>query len=183
MPVTILLSWYVLTTLRPSHDVLNENFNANVGGFSFADDTSDPAYSSGNRTGSGGIDGSGALSTVVGGVDNADISDIDASWNRDFTSPSGTFTLTLDANLVQASDYEANEFSEVGVRIDGQETVLNRVTGNGNGGGSIGTGFQRYNLQLNLGAGSHSVSLFCRNSEKTFNNESTTCTFDNVVIQ
>jgi len=166
-----------------SADLLNVNFNSAFGGFSFADDTSDPAYSDGSRTTNSGVNGSGALQTVLGGVDNADIQDMDASWTRSFNSPTGQFTLSLDANLVQSSEYEANETSEIGIRVDGQELVLNSVAGNGNGGGSVGTGFQRYNVSLNLGSGTHSLSLFCRNSEKTFNNETTTCTFDNVLIQ
>ncbi len=163
--------------------ILNVSFNSAFGGFSFEDDNSNPAYSDGERTVNGGVNNSGALSTTLGGVDDTDIANIDASWMRTFTSPNGQFTLSLDGNLVQSPDYEVNESSDIGIRIDGQELVLNSVTGDGNGGGNIGTGFQRYDVQLNLTAGTHSISLFCRNSEKTFNNESTSCTFDNVLIQ
>ena len=67
--------------------------------------------------------------------------------------------------------------------INGQSLTLNQVAGNGNGGGNVSTGFQSYNVSFTVGAGNHTVSLFCRNSAKTFNNEETECTFDNVVIQ
>ena len=107
-----------------------------------------------------------------------------ANWTRSFNTPqAGQFTLSLDANLVQTSDYEANESSEVGIIINGQSLTLNEVAGDGNGGSNVSTGFQRYNVSFNVGAGNQTISLFCRNSAKTFNNEETQCTFDNVVIQ
>ena len=165
-------------------DILDTDFNSDFGGFSFVDDNSDPAYSDGSRTSNGGVDNSGGLVVTLGGVDNADINNMEASWTRGFTTPqSGQFILSLDANLVQAPDYEANESSEVGIMINGQSLTLNQVAGNGNGGGNVSTGFQSYNVSFTVGAGNHTVSLFCRNSAKTFNNEETECTFDNVVIQ
>ena len=165
-------------------DVLNTDFNTAFGGFSFEDDASDPLYSDGSRTTNGGVDSSGALVINLGGVDNADIFNMQANWTRSFNTPQARqFTLSLDANLVQTSDYEANESSEVGIIINGQSLTLNEVAGDGNGGSNVSTGFQRYNVSFNVGAGNQTISLFCRNSAKTFNNEETQCTFDNVVIQ
>ena len=164
--------------------VLDVDFNTAFGGFSFQDDASDPLYADGNRTSNGGANNSGALVTTLGGVDNDDISNIEGTWTRSFTAPqTGQLVLSLDGNLVQTSEYEANESSEIGIMIDNRSLVLNTVVGDGNGGGNIGTGFQRYNISFDITAGSHTVSLFCRNSAKTFANESTTCTFDNVRIE
>ena len=66
--------------------------------------------------------------------------------------------------------------------IDGQVQVLNSVSGNGNGGTAVGTGFQSYQLNINVAPGSHDLSLFCFNSKKTFADESTSCVFDNIVL-
>jgi len=116
--------------------------------------------------------------------DSANISNIEGTWTRNFTAAEdGRLTLSLDGNLVQAEGYESNESSEIGVMIDNRSLVLNTVVGDGNGGGAIGTGFQRYNVAFDITAGTHSVSLFCRNSDKTATAEVTTCTFDNVVIE
>jgi len=167
-----------------SGDVLNVNFNSAFGGFSFVGDASDPVYSDGDRTANGGVSSSGALTTSLGGVDDSDISNIEGTWIRNFTvDQAGQFTLSLDGNLVQTEDYEADESSEIGIMIDNRTLVLNSVSGNGNGGGAIGTGFQRYNIAFDITAGTHSVSLFCRNSAKTTETEVTSCTFDNVVIE
>jgi len=167
----------------PEGDLINSNFDADFGGFTFEDDASDPLYANGDRTATAGVDSSGALFTVLGGVDDVDITNMQANWTQDFTTQGGSKTLTLDARLVQTADYEADENSEVAIIIDGQILILNRVVGNGNGGDLVGTGFQRYSVALNLNAGSHKISLVCRNNKKTFNNESTACVFDNVLIQ
>ena len=92
------------------------------------------------------------------------------------------FTLTLDANLIQAAGYEPDESSSVGIMLDGQERVLNTIVGDGNGGPNISTGFQSYSVPFSTGAGDHTVVLFCRNSEKTVAVEVTSCVFDNVRI-
>ena len=167
-----------------SGNILNVAFNSAFGGFSFVDDSNDPIYADGDRTANNGVNNSGALETTLGGIDSANISNIEGTWTRNFTATEdGQLTLSLDGNLVQAEGYEANESSEIGVMIDNRSLVLNTVVGDGNGGGTIGTGFQRYNVSFNITAGTHSVSLFCRNSDKTATAEVTTCTFDNVVIE
>ena len=162
--------------------VLDADFDVDTDGFGFQDDPQDPAYSDGQRDANGGVGGSGGLEVTLGGIDNADILNMDGSWTTSF-SGSGSLTLTLDANITQASDYESNEFSEVAVVVDGNRTVLATITGDGNGGVAQTTGFQSYTVNLSLGSGSHTLELNCFNNQKTFNNESTTCVFDNVLIQ
>ena len=121
--------------------------------------------------------------TVLGGVDNADITDIDGRWTQNITSTGGSFTLSVDANLIQSSEYEANEFGQIGIMINNQLRVLDTIRGNGNGGPDLSTGLQTYTLPVNLPAGQHTLSLYCANNQKTFNNETTTCVFDNLIIE
>ena len=168
----------------PDGSIIDVDFNSAFGGFSFVDDASDPLYADGNRTTNGGLNNSGALVTTLGGVDNADITNMEGVWVRNFTAPqAGQLTLTLDTNLIQAEGYEPNENSEIGIMIDNRSLVLNTIVGDGNGGGAIGTGFQRFNISFDITAGTHSVSLFCRNSAKTVASEVTNCIFDNVLIE
>jgi len=168
----------------PAPVILDVDFNTAFGGFSFVDDASDPLYADGNRVANGGVNNSGALVTTLGGVDNADITNMGGVWIRNFTAAqAGQLTLSLDTNLVQAEGYEPNENSEIGIMIDNRSLVLNTIVGDGNGGGVIGTGFQRFNVSFDITAGTHSVSLFCRNSAKTVSSEITNCTFDNVLIE
>lgn len=79
--------------------------------------------------------------------------------------------------------YERNEFSEIGVILDGQLIVFARIRGNGNGGSNRSTEFRSFSRNFNLSNGSHTLSLNCSNNRKTFGNESTTCRFDNVRIE
>ena len=163
---------------------LNEDFNSAFGGFSFEGDDIDPRYTDGDRTADGGFGDSGALVTTLGGVDNSDIEDLEGQWIRTFNvAQAGRLTLTVDGSLAQSEGYESDENSEIGVMINDQSFVLNSLVGNGNGGGAIGTGLQRYNIAFDAAAGSHRISLFCRNSGKTNSAEVTNCTFDNVVIE
>ena len=172
------------TTTTLTSLALNEDFNSAFGGFSFEADDIDPRYTNGDRTVSGGLENSGALVTTLGGVDNSDINDIEGHWTRTFeVAQAGLLTLTVDGSLEQSQGYESDENSEIGVMIGDETFVLNTVVGDGNGGGAIGTGLQRYNIAFDAAAGSHRISLFCRNSGKTSGAEVTNCTFDNVTIE
>ena len=162
--------------------LLAADFNLGTDGFSFIDDVEDPLVTSGQRTASGGSGGSGGLEVSVGGVDNADVLDMVGAWSRSF-SGSGSVVLTVDANLTIAADYESDEFGEVRVTVDSETFVISRLTGDGNGGAAQTTGFVTLSEILSLADGLHQVTLECFNNKKTFNNESTTCVFDNVRIE
>ena len=153
--------------------LIDTDFSAGAGSFRF--DASNDTYAASSSTGS-------ALVTTLGGVDNADITNMTGSWSQSFSADAGSYTLSLDANLTQTSEYEANETSQIGVVIDGELQVLNQINGNGNGGNAVSTGVQSYELNINLDAGNHELSLYCANSEKTFANESTTCSFNSVTL-
>ena len=121
--------------------------------------------------------------TTLGGVDNEDVTNMDGSWTQSFNNSEENLVLSLDARLTQSSEYEGDELSQIGVSIDGQIQVLNSVTGNGNGGTAIGTGFQTYRWNVNVAPGPHNLSLYCFNNKKTFANETTSCVFDNIVFE
>ena len=164
--------------------LLSANFNSGRDGFTFEadEDPDNTSFTSGRRTANGGVSGSGALEISVGGIDNSRVTRMEANWTASF-SGSGSATLTLDANLTQTPHYERSEFSEIGVVLDGQLITLARIRGNGNGGSNRSTGFRSFSRNLNLGNGTHTLSLNCFNNRKTFNNERTTCRFDNVQIE
>ncbi len=164
--------------------MLSADFNSGRDGFNFeADETpSNRPFTSGRRTSNGGVSGSGALEITLGGVDNSDVNRMEANWTTSFDG-SGAATLSLDANLTQTPHYERNEFSEIGVVLNGQLIRLARIRGNGNGGSSRSTGFHSFSRDLDLGNGPHTLSLNCFNNRKTLRDERTTCRFDNVRVE
>ena len=163
---------------------LAADFNTDTGGFGFEPDvnSAEAPFTLGARTETGGVAGTGALQITLGGINNATITNMEANWTASFTSD-GPVQFSVDANLIQAADYESDEFGEIGIVIDGERLVFARLTGNGNGGSIQTTGFQTLSQQLDIGPGSHTISLNCFNNKKTFNNELTTCLFDNVRIE
>ncbi len=164
--------------------LVNADFNRGRDGFTFEDDETpgNAPFTRGRRTGNGGVNRSGALEISLGGVNNATVTRMEATWTTSF-SGSGPATLTLDASLTQTPHYECNEFSNIGIVLDGQLMVLARIRGNGNGGSTRSTGYRSFSRNLDLGNGTHTLSLNCFNNRKTFRNESTICRFDNVRIE
>ena len=174
--------------------IFTADFNTDEDSFVYVDDTfrgtGEPDYADGVRVPAGGVSG-GALQVLLGNVDDDDITDMSGGWEREFTLTEPTFvTLRFSYNLTQSADYEADEFSEVLVALDGAlqgqngNDFIDRITGNGNGGGEQSTGFVQ--VELNLGlleAGDHTITLGGFNNKKTFNNEETQILFDNVELE
>ena len=174
--------------------IFTTDFNTDENGFVYVDDTfrgtGEPDYADGVRVPAGGVSG-GALQVLLGNVDDDDIDGMSGGWEREFTLTEPTFvTLRFSYNLTQSADYEADEFSEVLVALDGVlqgqngNDFIARITGNGNGGGEQSTGFVQ--VELNLGlleAGDHTITLGGFNNKKTFNNEETQVLFDNVELE
>lgn len=171
-----------VSVVSDSNALIDTTSNDSFDSFTF--DSNNPTYASGNLSASEGVNDSAALITTLGGVDNADITDMSGNWTQTFNNTEANLSLSLDARLTQTSEYESDETSQIGVFIDGQLQVLNSVTGDGNGGTAIGTGFQTYRWSINnLAPGSHSISLYCFNNKKTFANEITSCVFDNIILE
>ena len=149
------------------------DFANNDNDFEFSS-TSSPLYSTGTVSNDG-------LNTTLGGVDSTVITDIDGVWSRECLSESSrNVTFELDAELTQSPEYEANEFSQIALRVNGNTTVLDTLTGDGNGGPSLTSGNQQYQINAQLNPGINTVELICFNNQKTFANEITECNFNSL---
>ena len=156
--------------------LFDAGFDAGTEGFVFVDDAEDPAYADGSAT-------AGSLSLSVGGVDDADISNMQAAWERSCTSgTSQSVRVTVQGSLTQSQDYESNETSELRLVVNGQTTVLASFTGDGNGPPVQSTGLSTFVTDVTLPAGANTIAVACFNNLKTFNNESTNCSADNVNV-
>lgn len=173
-------------------EIFSANFDADTDGFSYQDSafgSTQPAYADGDRPAAAGFSG-GAIRVTVGGVDDADILNMSGGFNRAFNLSQATaLTLSLRYNVTQAPDYEADEFTDGLLALDGNQigtggnNFLARVTGNGNGGPSPTSGWVQVEIDLGVvAAGSHTLTLGGSNNKKTFNNESSTIRFDDVVL-
>lgn len=95
----------------------------------------------------------------------------------------GTIELVFTWELVVDMNYESDEFGEMIVSLDGDERVIQRLTGDGNGGSDgTATGTANTEIWLNVGTGSHTVILGGYNNKKTFNDEFTRVRLDHVKI-
>ncbi len=150
------------------------------GGFNFNDIAG--SYSSSNT--------SGDLGMVLGGIDHNDITNMEASWSKGFTvTDTGAGALSFDYRMIMSSEYETDEFGEVSVKIDGQlvtfgaEQYVTQISGDGNGGPVVDTGWQTINVDLgDLSAGAHTIEFIGYNNKKTFSNETTEVRFDNILL-
>ncbi len=174
-------------------EVFAADFDSDTDGFAYQDaafGSTQPAYADGDRPAAAGFSG-GALRVTVGGVDNADVLNMSGGFNRSFTLSQATaLTLSLRYNVTQAPDYESDEFTDALLALDGNRIgtggndFLARVTGNGNGGASPTSGWVQVSVDLGVvAAGSHTLTLGGANNKKTFNNESSTIRFDDVVLR
>ena len=174
--------------------IIDSNFNVGQGGFDFTDDTfrntAQPNFADGNRVANGGFSG-GGLQVLLGGINNADILGMSGGWEQTFTLDSDQeVTMTFRYNLTQAPNYEADEFSQALLAIDGAlvnadgNDFLAQITGNGNGGPEQTTGWVPIGISLGtLAAGDHTITIGAFNNKKTFNDESTDFRIDDVTVR
>lgn len=133
-----------------------------------------PSYSSNSVSG-------GSINTTLGGVDSENINNIESVWSRDCISRSTrNIELQVTASLTQSSEYEADEFSQIALRVNGATSLLDTITGDGNGGPSRTTGTQRYTANVALNSGVNTVELVCFNNLKTQIEETTECRFNSL---
>ncbi|MEN6308932.1 MAG: hypothetical protein ABFD91_14380, partial [Anaerohalosphaeraceae bacterium] len=172
--------------------IFSANFNAGMDGFAYLDDlfynTTQPLYASGVLVGAGGFTG-GALQINLGGINNNVVLGMSGGWQTTFNLvEAGTVRLAFRYNLTQSSQYENTEFSNMMLSIDnvliGTTTTdyIVRITGNGNGGGIITTGWQLYETTQILPAGLHTINIGGYNNRKNAPNESTTILIDDVLL-
>jgi len=152
------------------------DFIDGAGEFVFVEKSSTAKYFSGSASGN-------ALTIELGGVDNKDIFDIGSFWARSCDAANaGQVNISLVASMTMASDYEADEFSQMGITVNGQSTVLAELVGNGNGGPALTTGTQTYTLTADMVAGLNAIALDCFNNKKTWNDETIDCRFESISV-
>lgn len=166
--------------------IIDEDFEDGLGGFVYEDDvfgTNNPAYADGDLFFSQNT-GNTVVRIDLGNIDNADIVGMSGAFTRDFTlvEPT-TATLSFLYELRQSSEYESDELSEARVRIGGQEFLLARIFGNGNGGGVRSTGIQSFSVDVSLDAGTHTLVLGGFNNQKTLSDEQTSVFFNDVLLE
>ncbi len=173
--------------------IVAADFETGPNGFHYLDDgfrgTAAPAYAHGSHTPTHGITG-GGLKVTLGGIDNDTINGMSGAWETNFLlDRATTVTLSLRYNLTQWPAYDADEHSQVLVRIDDalvapdNGEVVAEVVGDGKGGIPITTGWQTLNLSLGqLTAGTHTLRFGAYNNKKTRRNEITEAIFDDVVV-
>ncbi len=170
--------------------LLEARFDSGADGFTYADDvfrnTNAPAYADGGFE--DGFSGS-ALSVDLGGIDGATVNDISGGWTVAFDIPSSRrVSLFFRFKLTQSPNYEADEVSEVlasldSVPIGGGSGVFARVSGDGDGGDSVSTGWRGAEVDLGtVGAGRHLLTLGGYNSKKSQAQESTQVLIDDVLL-
>ena len=173
--------------------ILQAHFDVGADGFTYVDDafrdTHQPAYASGTWIVSGGFRG-GGLRVTLGGIDSNAITGMSGGWAKTFNLTAPTrITLYVRGSLTQSPYYEADEKSELLVRLDGAligaspSDFLAQIVGDGNTGGAITTGWRLYAVNLGtLSAGTHTLVLGGYNSKKTDATESTTVLIDDVLL-
>jgi len=173
--------------------VVAAGFDDGSEGFAYVDDgfrsSNQPAYAAGAHVASGGNPG-GALKVTLGGVDNATISGMSGRWERTVSLPAAADVIvSFWYSLTQSATYESDEYSQALVAVDGvlygvpPSDTLAQVSGDGNGGGPVGTGWRLHELRVGpLSAGNHTVRIGGYNSKKTLSDEFTDVYVDDVII-
>ena len=142
--------------------------------FEFIDDPQTPSNSSSSIFG-------GSINILLSGQDGTQIEDIEGVWFRQCISDNGSnLRFNLQASLEQSADYEANEFSQIALRVNGTNTILETLTGDGNGGATPSTGIQQYSVDVSLNQGINTIELICFNNQATQQSETTECRFNSL---
>ena len=174
-----------------STTILLAAFNTDSDGFTYVDDafrgTKNPDYASGIKIPDG-FEG-GGLIVRIGGVDGKKPEGLSGGWRRTFelTAPTA-LTISFRYNMTQSSEYEADEFTQVLMSLDGQHfgatgDYVAQIHGDGNGGKPPTTGWQIFQKTLAaLPAGTHTLTLGLYNNKKTAENESAELKLDDVRV-
>ncbi len=119
--------------------IVENNFDAGVGQFQFVRDVfgaSPPQYVDSTLAESS--PGNRRAVIILGGVDNADIVNMSGGWQTNFNlSAPADIEIEFTYRIIQQPDYESDEFTQAIVDVDGQSTLVDTLTGNGNGGGQL----------------------------------------------
>ncbi|MFP3938747.1 MAG: di-heme oxidoredictase family protein [Thermoanaerobaculia bacterium] len=166
--------------------ILEEDFEDGLGGFVYEDDvfgTNNPEYADGDLYFSSNQDDT-VIRVDLGNIDDADIFGMSGGFSQSFTlETADTLTVSLLFELRQSPDYESDEYSEAIVRIGGEEFLLARIFGNGNGGSIRSTGITAISFDVSLDAGTHTLTVGGFNNQKTLSNELTSIFYNDIVVE
>ncbi len=174
--------------------IFQEDFNADEIDFVYNDDqfraTNQPSYAAGSHVTTGGFNNTGAIQVTLGAAPSGSSVASSGAWsNTIHLTQSSNVLVSFMYNLTQSPEYESNEFSEALLSVDGvlhgtsPNDYIHRITGDGNGGSDISTGWQSVTINLGmLTSGTHTFSLGAYNNQSTYTNETTTILLDNVSI-
>lgn len=192
-----LLTAAALAVALPAQTLVQGSFDADAGQLVYRDDcfrgTAQPAFASGFWNGGAGRGGSGGcLQMELGGLDDQVIEGMSGGWVGEFELsqdllPGQAVVLSFWFRMVQGSNYETDEFSEVLLSVDGEEIgelpnqYLAQMRGNGNGGATPTTGWRSFRAELtDLTAGTHEFVIGGYNNKKTAVDEVTQFFVDDV---
>jgi uncharacterized repeat protein (TIGR01451 family) len=183
-----------LGSINTGSSLFEAHFDAGKEGFRYADDTfrntKQPRYVSGTWSRTQGFSG-GGLVVTLGGRDNREVGNMSGGWSRAFTlSEPRRLVLTFRYRLSQTPYYESDELSQALLSVDGHligaaanQDYLAQLQGDDNGGSEVTTDWQPASIDLGeLGAGSHTLVIGAFNNQKTYANERTQLTIDDVVL-
>ena len=163
---------------------LQENFETGVGSLSYSDDvffdTQAPRYASGGWQQNVGPSGGSSLGIYLGGRDNVAVYGMSGAWSHTFyLEEAAEVDLSFWYAMVQGSNFESDEYSQVVFSLDGNEYPLAKLTGNGNGGKNQYVNWQEESRSLGvLSAGSHTLSFGGYLYKKTYYDEQANVYFD-----
>jgi hypothetical protein len=170
--------------------IKNDGFDAGPGGFRYFDDalgTAIPGKADGRYTADGGNAG-GGLGIVLGRGPTGGATS--GGWTDTFElAIDDTVTIDLDYRLIFASRFEADEFGEAVLLVDGVRfgsdmgDSLYRATGDGNAGEAEDSGWQSVSYEIALTAGTHTITLAAFNNQSTEPSEIVEVYYDNIVIR
>jgi len=172
-------------------DVIDENFNAGDGGFSYADGGFRGA---GNTTNSVGAydSNNGEIAITLGSDDTSSELNMAGGFSKTFSVSETTTdtTLSFTYRLTHADGFESDEYSEVLVEIDGQLYGLNgndyidRAYGDGqNNNSSYDSGWVTVSIDISdLAPGNHTIELGGFLNKKTYTDEYSEIKFTDVKI-
>jgi hypothetical protein len=168
-------------------------FDLGAEGFTYVDDsfrdTSAPDFADGSWDAAGGIAG-GGLSVDLGGGALMPVLGMSGGWEHAFTLGQPTVVgLSLAYNLTLSSAYDADEYGEVLVRVDGTlygtkpNDYVARIVGEPGGGGASSTGWQPFEIILGtLAAGAHTLVVGGYNNKTDQPGEWTEILFDEITL-
>ncbi len=160
---------------------INATFDADAEGFAYADDTfgtTNPSWADGTYDAGGGFAGGGLRVDLAGGATGGPTS---GGWSDTFNlAQAETVTVSLQYRLFVANPYEAGEYGEIILDIDGTRygTDLNNSLAHIAGGGDTGWLYAEFDIAL--GAGAHTLTVGAYNNNATASDEFIEAYFDDI---